>query len=179
MSLFLRDLLPRLFPTFIDEEHYSLRHHDGKEDLIGAIPPFIKGIASKFEVSVIIIHDQDNKDCVQLKAEIKQLCKHSTAPVFIPIPCRELEAWYLGDPEGFSSIYQEFDKVKKKNVFRRNPDDLIKPSKIIKDYVPSFSKTDAARNMGKIINTDKNKSKSFQYFIRELKKFVQKSIKIN
>ena len=103
MAEVLKVLLPRILPaSWVLDENYFIRPHEGKSDLKRSIPKKLKGFAQHKEQTTgfIIIQDQDSNDCRQLKQELVALCKANQAPnikFLVRIVCHELEAWYLGD----------------------------------------------------------------------------------
>ncbi len=173
MQLFLRGLLPRVFPNFREGVDYFLRPHQGKGALQQAIVPFIKQAKRSSGIKVVIVHDQDNDDCTQLKQKLSNLCAGAQVPVMIRIPCRELEAWYLGDHIALQEVFPEFIRIKNKKQFRNNPDILRKPSDILSRNISLFTKSSAAKEIGKIINIKSSESTSFKFFISGLKNFVK------
>ena len=162
-KIFLENILERFLPP---EVHYKLIPHDGKQDLRKSIPRKLRAWqepGAKF----IIVQDQDSSNCKDLKHELQQLCVQAGRPdSIIRIACRELEAWYLGDLNAIDSVYGTALKVKQHQRLFRNPDGIGSPSQELKRLIPEFSKTDAARRIGQVIQWDGNRSISFGYLIR-------------
>lgn len=78
MAEVLKVLLPRILPaSWVLDENYFIRPHEGKSDLKRSIPKKLKGFAQHKEQTTgfIIIQDQDSNDCRQLKQELVALCK--------------------------------------------------------------------------------------------------------
>lgn len=83
MAEVLKVLLPRILPaSWVLDENYFIRPHEGKSDLKRSIPKKLKGFAQHKEQTTgfIIIQDQDSNDCRQLKQELVALCKANQAP---------------------------------------------------------------------------------------------------
>lgn len=172
MEYFLRGLIPRIFSTWKEEVDYFLRSHQGKNDLQNSIKPFLNAIKTSSNIKVVIIHDQDQDDCVKLKSKLRSLCNNNSAVVMIRIACQELESWYIGDPISLSKIYPEYGRLSRTSRFRQTPDSIVKPSSQIMSKIKTFSKTTTAKIMGQEINIDTNRSTSFQQLISGLKKIT-------
>lgn len=176
MDLFLRGLLPRILPEeYVLNENCFIRPHQGKSDLKKSIPTKIRAY-SKYNhpVKVLIIHDQDSNDCVVLKNNLVSLIKNenTTIPFLVRIACRELENWYLGDPDAIGIVYDDVNSnnIKEKAKYR-NPDRTSGAFEL-NSLSKNFSKTEAAREIGKIINFEENKSESFNQFVKGLYKLI-------
>ena len=115
MAEVLKVLLPRILPaSWVLDENYFIRPHEGKSDLKRSIPKKLKGFAQHKEQTTgfIIIQDQDSNDCRQLKQELVALCKANQAPnikFLVRIVCHELEAWYLGDMKAIQAVFPRFN----------------------------------------------------------------------
>jgi hypothetical protein len=122
---------------------------------------------------LVILHDQDSSDCKKLKQDLKKLCeKYGNCPVLIRIPCRELEAWYLGDMDAIKKVYPKFKAEKFRNKAKfRNPD-VCQAADELKKIIPDFQKGSASKEIPKHMTLDKNTSKSFKQFVGGLKKFL-------
>jgi hypothetical protein len=101
------------------------------------------------------------------------LCLSSgRSDVKVRIACRELEAWYLGD---LASLDQEYgcqlQRQQDSRLFRM-PDAIVNPSQELTRRIPAFSKTDAARRMGRIIDLESNGSHSFRLLLQTIKVFL-------
>jgi hypothetical protein len=161
-KLFLDALLPRILPRGIG---FLTIPHEGKQDLRRSIPRKLKAWQYPDD-RFIIVHDQDSNDCRSLKAELQLLCLSlGRADVKIRIACRELEAWYLGDLTSIDRIYgTQLQRQKGSRLFR-SPDATVNPSQELLRLIPTFSKTDAARRLGKIIDLENNESSSFRLLL--------------
>jgi len=175
MENFLRIILPNILPEDIClDVNCFLRPHNGKSDLMKSIPNKVQ-VFSNFHIpsKIVIVHDQDTSDCIALKAQIKGLVNINNAcDVLIRIPCRELEAWYLGDMDSIKPVYSRFKPENHKNKAKfRNPDNLM-ASDEMKKLCPEFQKGYASKNIPKYMNININKSTSFNHFIVGLNNFL-------
>lgn len=168
-------LLPKILPPpYKLNENCFLRPHNGKSDLRNSIPAKIK-VFSNFheETKIVILHDQDSNDCKVLKRDLVKLCRdNGDCPVLIRIPCRELEAWYLGDMMAIEKAYPRFKATLHRNKKKfRNPD-ACQASAELQKIIPTFQKGFAAKAIPKHMTIDNNASKSFNQFVSGLKQFL-------
>jgi hypothetical protein len=83
----------------------------------------------------------------------------------IRIPCRELEAWYLGDMKAIEQAYPKFNASKFQNKEKfRNPDHC-RASSELKKIIPTFQKGTAAKEIPKYMSIERNTSESFNQFV--------------
>jgi Domain of unknown function (DUF4276) len=165
-KFFLDSLLPRILPP---EVGFLTIPHEGKQDLRRSIPRKLKGWRYP-EDRFIVVHDQDSSDCRSLKTELQMLCLGSgRSDVKIRIACRELEAWYLGDLASLDQEYgSQLQRQRDSRLFRA-PDAIVNPSQELTRRIPSFSKTDGARRMGRIIDLENNGSSSFRLLLETVR----------
>lgn len=167
-------LLPRLFPGWIENQHFLCIPHQGKSDLDLSIPRKLKAWQYPHD-KFVILRDNDNADCVSLKARLMQMCAtNGRADTLIRIVCQELESWYLGDLSALADAYNKPKIHQPKNLKRfAAPDDWQKPSVEVERLIPEFQKGYGARLMGHRLNLNHvNTSVSFQVFIAGLQKLV-------
>ena len=165
MKFLLDRLLPRLLPGLIEGEHFQCVPHEGKIDLDRSIP---RKLAAWREpgVRVVIVRDNDNAPCVDVKTRMRKLCDKAGRPdTLIRLVCQELESWYLGDLKVLAAA---FDQTKANTPAQRkrfgDPDAWQKPSVEVKRLVPCFQKISGARGMGDRLDVLRNRSHSFQDF---------------
>jgi len=177
MEVFLKTVLPKIFPeTFLLNENYFIRTHQGKSDLIKSLRTKIKAYYRMGQpVGIIVLHDQDSNDCKLLKNNLKAICLDSSEVVkcLIRIVCRELESWYLGDLKAVEKSYKNFNSSKYLNKSKfRNPDNLNSYHELQK-MVPAFQKVDGAGKISPNLSLVDNRSISFNHFITGVKKFYK------
>ena len=125
MKEFLNTWVTRTYP----EVEFRCISHEGKRDLLKSIPRKLKAWRTP-GVRFVVIIDNDNRDCKELKAQLLELCRTSGRDdTIVRIACQELEAWYLGDPEALAIAFEdnELRNLSKKALFRI-PDKIHKPS---------------------------------------------------
>lgn len=149
MKVFLDALLPRFFPQLA----FLCVPHEGKQDLEQSIPRKLKAWREP-GARFIIVRDADAEDCEELKRRWAQLCEESGRPeALVRLACRELEAWYLGDPETLALAYEDagLRSLGSRERFR-NPDQVVRPSMALQQLVPAFQKVSGARRMGRALS---------------------------
>lgn len=179
MAEVLKVLLPRILPaSWVLDENYFIRPHEGKSDLKRSIPKKLKGFAQHKEQTTgfIIIQDQDSNDCRQLKQELVALCKANQAPnikFLVRIVCHELEAWYLGDMKAIQAVFPRFNPARhlKKSQFRL-PDTCQNPKTRLKDIVGDYQQIATAQMIAPYIDIEHNRSESFRQFVSGIRKFI-------
>ena len=168
----LRQLLPRMFPE--SDIQFIYKVYEGKNDLQQNILRDMREYARLPNSQFLILHDQDQTECTILKAKLQGLCSSWLDKTFIRIACRELESWYLAQLAavdvafGTNGLAEQQEKAK-----FRAPDSLTAPDAILEDLLKSkrkvYSKINGSRLLGKYIDPDCSRSKSFYHFIRAIR----------
>ena len=115
----------------------------------------------------VIVRDQNGGDCRATKKRLSRLCVEAgRTDVIVRIVCRELEAWYLGEPDALADAYGN-DKLRgiEKQARFRNPDAVVRPSDVVSRLVPGFEKISGARLLGARLTREGNRSRSFQVLL--------------
>jgi hypothetical protein len=177
MGAFLEVFLPKLLPTgFSLNENCFVRTHNGKQDLQKKIPTILKSYKRyPFPVRLMVIHDQDSANCIELKNKIIDLIEKNSERInyLVRIACKELENWYLGDLESIEHVYPNSKASSHLNKAKfRNPD-LLNGTEEMEKFSIEFSKINCAREMAKVISISKNKSHSFNQFCIGIQKITQ------
>jgi hypothetical protein len=82
--------------------------------------------------SMIILHDCDRNDLVELKKKIYDAITPSPInKYFISIPVEELEAWLLSDPIAISELFD----IKKKIKLPAHPETIESPKEFLEEFV--------------------------------------------
>lgn len=172
MHEMLKILLPKIIP---DEIYYQCIPHEGKQDLEKSIPRKLKAFpkTAKF----IIVRDKDSGNCKLVKQKLAKLCKQANRPdTLIRIPCHELESWFLGDLKaveiGLEIRSGKLSKLQNKNKYR-NPDKLTAPKKELLSIAPGYQQISGSRAIATHLDLNNNMSKSFQVFIKGIKKLIK------
>jgi len=173
MRVLLDAWLPRLFPGWVDGEHFQCVPHQGKSDLDSSIPRKLAAWRIPGD-RFVIVRDNDGADCIDLKARLRRVCRNNGKPeTLIRLVCQELESWYLGD---LAALAQVFDVPKADTPAHRkrfaDPDNWRKPSKEVKRLIPAFQKTGGARAMAAHLRPERNRSDSLQVFVSGVRRMA-------
>lgn len=166
MKFLLEGLLPRIFPGMVVGLHFLCVTHQGKSDLDTSIPRKLKSwkiVGDRF----VIMRDNDNANCIDLKARFVRMCEECGRPdTLIRLVCQELESWYIGDLSALAEVFAA-PKLDSPGLRKRfvNPDTWQKPSRELERLIPAFQKGSAARLMAECLEEERNCSPSFQAFI--------------
>jgi hypothetical protein len=173
MKAFLLEFLPRLVSGWQHEQDFLLVAHEGKTDLDKSIP---KKLSNWREPGArfVVVRDNDNTDCVALKARLVKLTNKTSHQLLIRLICQELESWYLGDPDSLEKAYPSAKKGIA-NLAKRfpDPDTCQKPSRELERDLEDFQKNDAARRMGRLLQYQNSRSISFRVFSEGVVRLAQ------
>jgi hypothetical protein len=175
MENFLRGILPHILPIgYVLDQNCFIRPHEGKSHLKKSIPRKVKAFVNyQWPVKLIVIHDQDSNDCIELKAELKKLSKNEiNTPTLIRIACRELENWYLGDLHALHKIYPDMGALNQVNIKKYSDADRVYGAFELEKLYRKFSKSHASREIPQFMNIDSNTSLSFKHLISGIKLFL-------
>lgn len=173
MKTLLDTFLPRLFPGWQYGQHFQCVAHEGKSDLDRSIPRKLRAWREP-NVRFVILRDNDNADCVDLKTRFTALCtKHGRPETLVRLVCQELESWYIGDlcalAEAFENPKLDVPALHKQFA---QPDNWQKPSVQVRRLVPSFQKIGGARAMATCLREGENLSHSFHIFVNGLRRIA-------
>ena len=168
---FLDNFLPRAFPDIT----FQCIPFEGKQDLEKNIPIKLKGYRTP-NTKFIILRDEDSGNCIEVKRKLRDLCNASSrTDVLIRIACKELESWYFGDLKSVEMALNIKSLAQySNNKLYREPDNIINPKTELKKITKKkYNQVSSSREIGKHIDFEKNKSKSFQVFIDGIKKIIE------
>ena len=166
MKELLSILLPQVVP---DDIAWVIIPHNGKRDLQLSVPKKLRGW-SMLDDKFVIVHDQDNNDCIQLKANLVSLCENSRNDYLIRIVCVELESWYFGDLSAVSNAYGgDYTPLSAKRKYRA-PDKMKNAKVELRKLIPSYQPIAGAKKIAVHMKIDNNSSPSFNVFISGIRK---------
>ena len=174
MKIFLDGLLPRLFSGWVEGQHFQCIPHEGKSDLDRSIPRKLGAWRIPGD-RFVIVRDNDNADCISLKARFQTLCQASGRPeTLVRLVCQELESWYVGDLQALAQAFEN-PKLNTPALRKRfaTPDDWEKPSVEVKRLAPAFQKGSGARAMAACLHETGNLSRSFQVFVAGVRRIAE------
>ncbi|HEX5784551.1 MAG TPA: DUF4276 family protein, partial [Burkholderiaceae bacterium] len=173
MKVLLDGLLPRLFPGMAPGLQFLCVPHQGKSDLDASIP---KKLASWRipDDRFVVVRDNDNANCTQIKARYIQWCQAARRPdTLIRLVCQELESWYLGDLTALALAFEN-PKLNTPALRKRyaDPDRWQKPSVELERLIPEFQKGSGARAMAEVLAEGPNTSASFRAFVSGVRRLA-------
>ena len=162
MDQFLRGLLPRILPlAWRLDSNVFIRPHEGKTDLQRSLRRKVGALHTYGQpVNLLVIHDQDQNDCVELKQRLNRVIADQQKEPFrtlVRIACRELENWYLGD---LAHLFPSKAKLAGKAKYR-HVDKLVGSAELASE-VSKEGKIGLARRCGRSIAIASNTSASFR-----------------
>ena len=170
MADLLEHLLPRLFPDI----PFQCIPHEGKRDLAKSVPRKLRAWREP-GVHFVVMRDQNGADCRQVKAQLVELCQRAGRDdVLVRVVCRELEAWYIGEPEALVRAFPHAGERVRRELRRRrfrNSDEVVNPSAAVAEIIHDFQKRRGARRLGEFLSRD-NRSRSFQVFVEGVEGLV-------
>jgi uncharacterized protein YktA (UPF0223 family) len=160
-------LLPQILPA--EKVIFQCLPHEGKSDLQKSIPRKIRAWNDP-DVHFVILHDQDSADCVALKKELCRLAENNNhTDTLVRIACPELESWFLGDLSALEKAFAvDLSKKKNKTIYQ-NPDAIANAKEELKKLIPAYQQISGSQSISKYMTIDKNKSKSFHFFVSGVK----------
>ncbi len=171
MAVFLEALLPRM--GLRAREHFIVVPHEGKHDLERSIPRKLRAWAPPKPMS-IVLRDQDDADCRQVKRQLMELCGQAPEmQTIVRIVCRELESWYLGDLAAVARVFSKPSVANRQRSRKfRAADILARPDRELWALVGRAQKMSTARAMGQEVSLDSELtcSTSFAVFLRTLQR---------
>jgi hypothetical protein len=182
MEAFLRALLPRLLPHDRTFEVYAFQ---GKSDLLGKLADRLRGYAKWLpdDWRIIVVVDRDNDDCVQLKQRLEAIARQAgmhtrtragsaSWQLVNRIAIEELEAWYFGDWLAVRTAYPRVSINVPNQQKYRDADSIAGGTweafeRVMQQhgyFKQGLRKIEAARVLGGLIDTQRNRSPSFRHF---------------
>ena len=172
MEAALRNLLPNLFPTFREHEHWLIIHHQGKSDLERSYPRKMREWREP-GVRFIILRDNDGADCAVLKQKLVSLVPPKSPGYLVRIVCQELEGWLLGDMQAVAAAYPGAARHQSfKKLSNTDPEILTNASELMRYLTGTRAKVVRAGLIAKHMQPANNRSVSFQVFVSGLSKLL-------
>lgn len=172
MDAALRNLLPKLFPEFLEYEHWLIIHHQGKSDLERSYPRKMREWLEP-GVRFIILRDNDGADCVALKQRLVSKIPDNAPEYLVRIVCQELEGWFLGDLDAVAAAYPFAARHQSfKSLSKKDPDELTNASELMKHLTGTQAKVSRASMIAQHMQPANNRSTSFHVFVNGLGRFL-------
>ena len=184
-----------LVPKIIgDRPSFDTHIFQGKKDLLNCLPARLRGYAKWLpsDWRIVVLLDRDREACLKLKAKLEKMAtdaglatrtsrgRTNKVQVLNQIAIEELEAWFFGDVEAIVAAYPRIPRTLAERRGFRNPDAIRGTweslERILKQagyYTAGMPKIEVARNIGRYLLPDRNRSLSFQAFCQGLRELVQ------
>lgn len=164
LDIFIPRLVSEYFPNYRKGTDYNFNiiETKGKGNIKKRLAQLDATITNY--THLIILVDQDDDDCCNLKSIIQNSVSWKT-PTKIRIACHELESFYLGD-----KVALKHALGKDVPLQRRKPDNIPNAAKYISQY-KNYAKTELAPKMGKLISLQ-TESYSFNILTRTIKEML-------
>ena len=120
----------------------------------------------------IVLCDQDSQNCIERKtALMEQVAGHRRQQTLVRVVCRELESWYLGDPESVQELNIRIGRSQEHLSMILEPDALGNPSEII-TRATRLRKRQLAQAIGPVLDYTNSRSQSLQVFLSGLQRLL-------
>jgi hypothetical protein len=186
VEAFLAGFLPRILPGGTT---WNLIQFQGKSDLLTKLESRLKGYRFWLpdDGRIVVLVDEDRQDCHALKNRMestaaaagwvtKSASKDGKFHVLNRIAVEELEAWFLGDVKSLCTAYPGVSPTLGRRAGFRDPDDvpggtweaLERVLARAGHFPGGIGKIELARTMAVHLDPARNRSKSFQCFVKGL-----------
>jgi hypothetical protein len=183
--------LNNLVPKILTGKHtFSIHPFQGKAALLKKLPGRLRGYRSWIpdDWRVVVLIDQDNEDCRNLKAKLDQAAERAGLitktsvkgggqfQVLNRLAIEELEAWFFGDVKAIAAAYPGFPKHLGRKDRYRDPDRITggtwealeRELRKVGYYPSGMPKIEVSRNISQHMEFRENCSHSFKVFVEGL-----------
>lgn len=169
----LRGVLPKIFPHWMEKQHWIALPHNGKSDLEASVPRKLRAwniAGDRF----VIMRDNDGGDCRVHKQRLLTLAAAKpAAEVLVRIVCQELEGWFLGDLDAIGKAYPIARRhLKATHRTYPTPDRMTNAADEVHQLTEVPGKVGRAKAISSHMTIEANRSPSFQIFVSGLKRLV-------
>lgn len=170
MKAFLEVLVERFFPNWHHNNRVKFFNFEGKHDMQKRLSQFVRNFKKSYNnTKFIILMDQDNKICTEVKSKLSNLSSQGgeDSPL-IRIVCQSLESWYLGDLQTVEELTKiKLARFQEQQRFRQ-PDTIPDPKQTLKTRIKRYMPIQFAKEFGRKFTPENNNSYSFQIFYKSL-----------
>lgn len=170
----LEHLFPRLIaPTSQIKPRFVV--FEGKQDLEKQLEKKLRNYINP-EALFIVLRDQDEADCREVKASLAGLCARARKPeTIVRIACRELESFYLGDLRAVELGLAVSGIARKQNRAKyRDPDLLHSPSRVLENLTDHrYQKIAGSRAIAPHLDLEVSRSRSFHHLLQAIRRSAQ------
>jgi Domain of unknown function (DUF4276) len=176
----LRGVLPKVFPEWVENQHWIAVPHNGKSDLEASVPRKLRAW-NRPDDRFVIMRDNDGGDCHRHKRRLLQLTVGKPSDqILIRIVCQELESWFLGDLEAVKTAYPRAARnITATHRKFPDPDRMTNAAQELNQITEVPGKVGRAKAISGHMNVEANVSLSFQVFVSGLKRLVDTGPKLS
>jgi hypothetical protein len=182
-----------LIPRILAGVTFTIHPFKGKQDLLRKLPKRLKGYRSWLpsDWGIVVLIDEDRQECKELKERLEEAARDAgfltrtsarqgAFQVLNRIAVEELEAWYFGDIQAVLQAYPRMPTTLHLKARYRDPDaigggtwqTLERVLQKAGYYKGGLAKIQAARDIARFMEPDRNASRSFAVFRDGLKSFL-------
>jgi hypothetical protein len=178
---FLKSFIRRIMSTnVINNIEIKYISFDGKQQLDKWLGAVLKSNKNQ-KIIFIILRDQDNDDCVEIKNKLLNIAKkYGPSQVYVRIVCRTLESWYLAQLDAVEKALKikHLKQYQNKKKFR-DPDKIINPDIVLYNITKcKYHKIEGSIELGKYLDPDCMRSSSFKQFVSLMKNINEQLLQI-
>ena len=158
----------------------------GKYDLLKQLPSLLTAYRESMQDNrrIMVLIDNDQQDCMELKMTLEKIAHEAgfvtksnadsegDFQVVNRLAIEELEAWFFGDPKAVRKAFPRVSKTFERQAKYRNPDAIVGGTHealgclLKRHYRKELTKTVVAQKIASHMEPDRNKSRSFQVFVK-------------
>lgn len=179
-----------ILPRIVDGVEFQIIRFQCKDDLLKNAPARLKGYASWLPENwkIIVLVDRDDDDCIALKSKLEKMAldaglitksnpkKNKPFQVINRIAVEELESWFFGDWLAVQEAYPRVSPTIPQKAGFRDPDAILGGTweameRVLKNagyFSTGLRKTELARAVAANMLPERNKSRSFQEFLKAI-----------
>ncbi|MEO1235660.1 MAG: DUF4276 family protein [Planctomycetota bacterium] len=182
----LESYLPRLMPGWKKDVDFVTIVFRGKQDLEKQLPKRLRAWQTPGD-RFLVLRDQDAQDCLAVKQSLSRAVLDTLAPRnptpahAVRLACRELEAWYWGNPDAVESALGVTGVVDSAGRARfRIVDEVQNPAEaLVKATGGAYQKIAGSRSIGRHLTLDPSDSRSasFKVFVSAVRRLTQNRTK--
>jgi hypothetical protein len=171
----LKGLLPKITPEHVQVQ-VNFIIFQGKTDLEKRLERKIRHYQNP-DACFIVMRDQDSGNCENIKHDLVEKCKRTQKRFLVRIVCHELENWYIADLLAVERAFCLQGISRRQNAAKyRDPDRLTNAKQELRKLVPQYQPISGSREIGKHLDPENTRSKSFSVFVESYKKIVMKKV---
>ena len=132
------DSFKRLICRIVDKDNITFKKAlaNGCGKLVRKAFKYCENLNDKGCDLIILVHDLDDNDLIILEKKLNHLISNSPAKYnYVCIPIKEIEGWFLCDPDGIKEV---FNLSRKPKIFG-NPENITSPKKKLSECIHQCS----------------------------------------